>query len=103
MTDPKDSAGKKYGDDRIQKTIKTMLRIHSEMVKHFEQDNEAGYGVLAAMLQQLLDERNAVLKDLKALEQEVSYVLAHGKYLDVGAECINFTRSEKYGDTGKAD
>jgi len=53
----------------------------------------------AAMLQQLMNERDEAIKDLKALEAEVGHAMSN---MDIEGwmDLIDLTRSEKY-DTGK--
>ncbi len=53
-------------------------------------------------LEQLISQRDEILKDLKALEAEVSYVFAHKSSMDGSVEYIDLKRSEKY-DTEKPD
>ncbi len=56
----------------------------------------------ATMLQQLMDERDAVLKDLKALEGEIEHVQEPGVDTAGWLDIVDTKRSEKY-DTDKAD
>jgi hypothetical protein len=49
-----------------------------------------------AMLQQLMDERGAVLKDLKALEDEVQDAIKHSVDSDQWFELVNWERSSKW-------
>lgn len=77
-----------YSDEEIRRRIGLLCK---HLTRHFEDR------FTAAMLQQLMDERDAVLKDLKALEAEVRWI----PVLPAHA-VIDLTRSEKY-DTEQPD
>ena len=55
-----------------------------------------------AMIQQLLDERDAVLKDLKALEADIEHVQEPGVDTAGWLDIVDTKRSEKYGESGSS-
>ena len=83
---------KVYSDEEIKEQLEFMTAQRAIAVSKGTLAN------LAAMLRQLRDERNAVVKELRMLEVEVSVATGwRGK-----RECVDLTRSEKYekGDAG---
>lgn len=76
----------------------TKVYSDEEILNYIELMHTLGRSLSHTMLQQLMDERDAVLKDLKALEAEVGHV-------NTGVEMaeIDLFRSEKYDEADSAD
>lgn len=55
-----------------------------------------------AMLQQLMEQRDAIYNDLVYFEIEVSYAIST-KDIEKSIRLVDLTRSDKYCDTGKLD
>lgn len=98
MSKETDSAGKTYSDKKIEERIEQLVEKKEIVLCDIVSTG--------AMLQQLMGQRDEVLKDLKALELAVVKVaMSHGSEKTIAISEIGdlIHESEKYGDTGKPD
>lgn len=86
---------KTYSDEKIEKIIDNFVVRQEFTLKDIP--------IISGMLQVFMNEGDAVLEDLKALEAEVKYGLRNSFDIKHFEEKCDLTRSEKYCDTEKPD